>query len=85
MRNYILMTTEITIRPKGKAIFDEECTSIKVEDEASGAFVEITQVVSDSSMVIRLDVDEWPMIREGINKMVQIAQAYNKEIGEVEG
>ena len=45
---YERVVREITIKPVGKPIFDELATSIRIDDEASGPFLVVSQCRDDS-------------------------------------
>jgi len=57
--------------PPGLPIFDERATEIRIVDEAGGEFVSVRQSRADGAGEIRIDVDEWPTMREAIDKMIR--------------
>jgi len=59
--------TSIVVAPEDAPIFALEATTIKIEDEAGGEFV----VVSQDGKGIAINPDEWPVIRAAINRMVR--------------
>jgi len=68
---YVQRVTEITVLPAGMSPSSERATRIKIADEGGGEFVEVEQI--DSSLIsglIRIDPDEWPHIRDAIDKMI---------------
>lgn len=49
----------ITILPKGKPLFDEMATTVRVEDDAAGIYLVIEQCRDDKgSQIITFDFDE---------------------------
>jgi hypothetical protein len=58
--------TELTITPIGKPIFCEEAMVVRIDNEAAGEFV----IVSQGDGKLAIDPDEWPAIRRAINDMV---------------
>lgn len=69
---------KIAVLPKGGEIFSEEATFIEVADEAAGEFVEISQSYGLTEQKIRLDDDEWPVIRDAIEEMVKEIKKHQK-------
>lgn len=62
-------TIEIMVLPEGEPIFSEHGTNIKIDDEAAGEFVIVTQHHRTESG-IAIDPREWPTIRGAIDKMI---------------
>jgi hypothetical protein len=67
---YETRTTQVTLTPKGEAIFSERAVHIRIVDEAAGEFVEVAQ--DDGK--IRIDREEWPHLRDAINAMIKRCQ-----------
>lgn len=59
----------------GTDIFDESITTVRINDEASGEFVEVEQITSCSAYKICITTEEWPAIRQAVDMM--IAQCRN--------
>jgi len=59
--------TRLHVLPEGEPLFDERGFSVEIDDEAGGEFV----VVSDCDGKIRLNAEEWPALREAIDRMVK--------------
>lgn len=69
---YISRVVELAVGPEGCDLFDAAVTRVRIEDEAAGEFVVVTQQRSDSSdQKIAIDPDEWPALMDAINKMVR--------------
>jgi hypothetical protein len=64
-----IRVTQLTVVPDGKPIFDESATQVEITDEGGGEFLVIRQTGAGGGQ-IRLDVDEWPTIREAIERMI---------------
>jgi hypothetical protein len=60
--------TKVVVMPEGAPIFDEQATSIEIDDDAAGEFIAVSQT---SGNVIKIDKDEWPFLREAINEMME--------------
>jgi hypothetical protein len=68
--------TQLTVVPDGKPIFDESATQVEITDEGGGEFLIIRQTgVVGRQNEIRLDDDEWPTIREAIERMIDEVKA----------
>lgn len=68
MTAYETRITRMTVAPEGEPLFSEQATHIEIDDEGGGEFVKIVQ--PSGSADIRIDADEWPVIRAAIDKMV---------------
>lgn len=69
MTDYETRTTRIVVLPKGDALFCERATTIEIDDEAGGEFLAISQSHTDAHSSLRIDPDEWPHIRDAIDRM----------------
>lgn len=56
--------------PKGEPIFVEAATVVRIVDEAAGEFVEVSQEDREGHGKIGIDPDEWPSLRDLIDRMV---------------
>lgn len=75
MREFEKRVTEITVLPKGAAIFDERATRICIEDEAGGEYVIIKQNRDDMKPgEVSVEDADWPAIRAAINQMMEDIQ-----------
>lgn len=65
-----------TVGPETEPIFSEMQTTIEIVDEAAGEFVEVSQSgrESDGYGKISFNPDEWPAIRDAINKAVKLCK-----------
>lgn len=63
--------TKITVVDEGKEIFDESATTIEIIDEAAGEHVEVHQCHDfPKDGTITICPNEWPAIRDAIEKMI---------------
>ena len=67
---YERITTEVTIKPKGEPIFHELATKIRIDDEAGGPFLRISQVRDERNQEITVDIESWGPLRDGIEYMM---------------
>jgi hypothetical protein len=58
---------------KGEQIFDDSVTEIEIVDEAAGEFLEISQ----DNVKLRFDAEEWPHVRDAIEKMFKLCRNYD--------
>ena len=58
---------------KGQQIFDDSVTEIEIVDEAAGEFLEISQ----EGDKLRFDAEEWPHVRDAIEKMFKMCRNYD--------
>ena len=78
---YETLCSALTIVPKGEPIFSEQATTVSLQDEAAGLFVEVSQ--SDGRpdrKGIAIMGEEWPMIRQAINEMMIVCIERNKQV-----
>ena len=58
---------------KGQQIFDDSVTEIEIVDEAAGEFLEISQ----EGGKLRFDPEEWPHVRDAVEKMFKMCRNYD--------
>lgn len=67
---YHRVTTAYTVLPKGAELFDELATTVRMDDEGGGAFVVLEQTHDHSKKgQVRLDMREWPAVRDAVEAM----------------
>jgi hypothetical protein len=71
MREIEARAVSWTVGPVGKPCYDESITQVRIVDESDGEFIEIQQVTTLADSTIRLDADEWPVLRATIDKAVK--------------
>ena len=71
--NYETRTTKMIVGVKGEQIFDDSVTEIEIVDEAAGEFLEISQ----DDVKLRFDAEEWPHVRDAIEKMFKLCRNYD--------
>lgn len=62
--------TQVFVLPEGQPLYSEGATQISITDEAAGEFVTIDQTGTSDFGKIAIDPEEWPAIREAVNKMI---------------
>ncbi len=71
---YTIRTTQLTVMPKGKPIFDERATVVEIEDDGGGEFVSLFQArdsAETGSQKILLDPAEWPAVRQAVEQLLK--------------
>ncbi len=58
---------------KGEQIFDDSVTEIEIVDEAGGEFLEVSQ----EGGKLRFDPEEWPHVRDAVEKMFKLCRNYD--------
>jgi len=70
---YETRTTKMIVAVKGQQIFDDSVTEIEIVDEAAGEFLEISQ----EGGKLRFDLEEWPHVRDAVEKMFKLCRNYD--------
>jgi hypothetical protein len=74
---YTVRITSIQIVPHSEPIFSEMATTILIDDDGGGEFVRIDQSTLSRGS-IRLNPNEWPVVRDAINWMAAQCRAEKK-------
>ena len=61
--------TQLTVAPAGADLYDDRSTHIEIDDEGGGEFIKVVQPCGSAD--IRIDPEEWPVIRAAIDKMIK--------------
>ena len=71
MGQLVKQVTKISVRPEGEPLFSELNTDIEIDDESAGQFIVVSQARTDvEKCVVRIDREEWPILRDAIEEMV---------------
>lgn len=70
------LLASIVIKPKGSMIFSAEATTVALDDECGWMFVTVEQ--SDNK--ISITKDEWPHIRDSIERLLELCDDKKREI-----
>ena len=68
---YETRITSVTVFPVGESMYSEMATKIEITDEAAGEFVEVSQSGRNDIGKIAINPEEWPDLREAINRIIQ--------------
>lgn len=63
--------TSLIVLPEGEALFSERATVVRIEDEAGGEYVVVSQESVPGRGNIAINPEEWPELREAIDRMVK--------------
>lgn len=80
MREYHTIVHALIVKPVGDPIYSEAATVIALDDEAGGPFVVVKQsgkVHEPGENQIQICSEEWPAIREAIDRMMETAELAN--------
>lgn len=69
-------TESILLTPPSEPIFSEATIRIKIEDEAAGEFLMFESLSNDGKL--RLDPDEWPAFKAGVEFMLSEIEKHKK-------
>ena len=70
MSDYETRTTRLVVLRQGAELFDESATTVEIEDEAAGEFIILSQSHMDKHSMLKIVPEEWPRLRDAIDKMV---------------
>lgn len=63
-------TTQVVVLPEGQPLYAESATKIEITDESAGEFVIIDQSGTSDFGKIGVSPEDWPAIREAVDKMI---------------
>lgn len=69
---YETRTLSMIVVPEGEAVFNEAATIIKIDDDAAGEFVVVSQDGNSGAKngEVCIEREAWPQIRDAIDKMI---------------
>jgi hypothetical protein len=70
-KSYSLHTNSSIVKPVGQPIYCEEATTVSIDDEGGGLFVELSQHHADGRCRISVGYEEWPLIVAAVNAMFE--------------
>ncbi|MBK8184875.1 MAG: hypothetical protein IPK63_19115 [Candidatus Competibacteraceae bacterium] len=68
---YSLHTHSLIVKRVGLPIYCEEATTVSIDDEGGGLFVELSQHHADGRGLITVVYEEWPLIVAAVNAMFE--------------
>lgn len=74
MKTYEVLMNSVIVLPAGEPIFSELATMIALEDDAAGLFVTVRQEGQNGVGKVAFCPEEWPLIREQIEKMLAVCE-----------
>jgi hypothetical protein len=85
MTEYETMTKSILVKREGSPIYDISVTEIGVETDGDRLYVYVRQDPDDGpEQIIRIEVGEWPLIKQAIDCMIGVCVEQNTVDGEIE-
>lgn len=70
MTTYETRVTQLSVVPVGETLNSEMCTTVTIVSEAADEFIELEQSGQLAPGKIAIDPDEWPALRDAIDRMV---------------
>ena len=62
--------TSLIVLPEGEPIFSERATIVRIEDEAGGEYIVVSQDSVPGRGNVAINPEEWPDIRDAIERMI---------------
>lgn len=59
--------TQLTVSAEGADLYDDRSTHIEIDDEGGGEFIKVVQYSRTTGIAI--DENEWPVIRDAIDRL----------------
>lgn len=72
--NYETQTHALIVKPRNEPIYSEMATIVRIDDESAGPYVVIEQHGRNDIGKIALTNEEWPHIREAIDRLMRLCQ-----------
>lgn len=63
--------TSLIVLPEGEPIFSERATIVRIEDEAGGEYIVVSQDSIPGRGNVAINPEEWPDIRDAIERMMK--------------
>lgn len=80
MTDYTTHLVAMIVAPKGEPVYSERATRIEIQDDAAGAYIQISQTGGrDDFRGVAIDPEEWPAVRDAIERMIVEATAMELE------
>lgn len=83
MIKYSTKISELIVVPESHDIFSEYTTRVSIDDEGAGGFIVISQTIDDYQK-IKIDVDEWPYIKDAVERIIAEIKQYEVDISRKE-
>ncbi len=82
MTEYHAINVKRLIKPVKDYIYSDMATTVELMDEGAGCFVEISQYNSGEPGSIRVNDDEWELIKSEVDQMLQLGESLDKQMEE---
>ena len=67
---YEIRTTALSVCRKSEGRLSDHTTEIRITDDGAGEFVEVQQLASTVNGQIGISREEWPSLREAIDRLL---------------
>jgi hypothetical protein len=71
---YEMLVSALTVKPIDEPIYSERATTVRIDDEAAGPFVVVEQHGRDDIGKITIDIEEWPVLKNAIDRMIELCR-----------
>ena len=68
--DYEIRTMSVMVNKTSEPSFSEMATTVRIEDESGGEFVEVEQEGRTDIGKIQITPEEWPMLRKAIDMII---------------
>lgn len=69
--------TSLIVLPEGEPIYSERATIVRIEDEAGGEYIVVSQDSIPGRGNVAINPEEWPDIRDAIERMMKECRPIN--------
>ena len=69
--------TSLIVLPEGEPIFSERATIVRIDDEAGGEYIVVSQDSIPGRGNVAINPEEWPDIRDAIERMMKECRPIN--------
>ena len=68
--------TRIVVSPPNEPTYSEMTTTVEIQDESGGEFVEVSQRGDPGIGTIQISPEDWPALRAAINRLVRACRDF---------
>ena len=77
--NFEVRGVKWCVVPKKETLFSEMATYVEIVDEAGGEFLVISQSAGKGLQEIRVDVEEWEVIKKAVDYAAMLCRVKNED------
>ncbi len=72
--SYACRTMAVIVHREGESVYSDYATTIRITSEGGGEYVEVVQEASLTPSRVAITSEEWPALRDAIEKMLSECQ-----------